>query len=365
MKLVTESGLWTTGAAVAAVPAVAVLEVSGAVLAWTVDDPSAKVHVTFTNIAAAEWLWRVVGESGHVALLAALDSRSNSAVVLDVPDAELSPNGLAPLRRLAIGHWLRRWWPASARDGIVGLDPVVLDGELALLTSVAQDYFSDDTFDSDVAGLLRPHRAGIAERTSSGDSRVAALATACAELADESGVAAGDLAVARVEAARRDDYALAAGSDGARTSTEPIARGVGSVNWSAVPPGLFDAADDTIEWSVESAGSVVATVRVAASASVAGIELRLRSGAFSADGTLDADGRVTLPLFGTDQRPVPEAQAWDHDWRMTTVAVGADVDDSPEAAQLRERLRGFARSRLGRPGDDAFLAELLAAESDY
>lgn len=368
MKLVAESGLWTTGPDVAAAPAVAVLEVSGAMFAWTVDDPSVEaVHVTFTNIATAEWLWRVVGEAGHVRLLAALDTAPEVVTALDVPEAELSPAPLAALRRLAVGHWLRRWWPASARDGIVGLDPAVLDGELALLTWEAQDYFTEDTFDSDVAGLLRPHRAGIAERVRDGDPKVAELAKACAELADEVGVPNADLAVPPADGlGRRDNYALAAGYDGARTSKESIARGVGSVNWVAVPPGVFDAADRTVDWTVEQEGSsAVAAVRVATNATAGGIEVRLRSGTFTAAGVLDADGRATLPLFGSDQRPVSETQAWDHDWRSATVTVGADVVDSAEAAQMRARLRDFARARLARPGEDAFLAEVLAAESDY
>jgi hypothetical protein len=60
--------------------------------------------------------------------------------------------------------------------------------------------------------------------------------------------------------------------------------------------------------------------------------------------------------------PVTESAAWDHDWRSTAVTVGADVRESP---QTRERIREFARARLRGPGRDAFLAEVLAAESDY
>jgi hypothetical protein len=33
--------------------------------------------------------------------------------------------------------------------------------------------------------------------------------------------------------------------------------------------------------------------------------------------------------------------------------------------QTRERVRDYARSRLRAPAADAFLAEILAAESDY
>jgi hypothetical protein len=47
---------------------------------------------------------------------------------------------------------------------------------------------------------------------------------------------------------------------------------------------------------------------------------------------------------------------------MTRVTIGADVEES---ADIRQRVRAFARARLTQPGADAFLAEILAAESDY
>lgn len=370
MKLVVESQLWGTGPVVADPPAVAVLEVSGAVLSWTVDDPAgpASTHITFTDVEAAEWLWRVVGQAGHVALHAALAGRAAEAgQTVDVTGVEPAPELLAPLRRLAVGHWLRRWWPASSRDGIVGLDAAVLDGELALLTVAAQDYFTDDTFDSDVADLLRPHRTVLAALAHDGDPRVAELARACTELADDVGLPRVPEPLPGLDAARRrDDYALAAGSDSIPTSTEQLARGVGSVNWTAVPPGVFDAADRTVDWVVEMSGATAsANVRVAISAPVAGIEVRLRAGAFTAAGVLNAAGRATLPVVDATGRPVPEGQAWNHDWATATVSVGADVGDSEPAVELRRRLREFARARLARPAADAFLAELLAAESDY
>jgi hypothetical protein len=368
VRVVAESGLWATGPSVAEAPAVAVLELSGAVLAWTVDDQAALAapNITFTNVAAAEWLWRVVGQSGHVALLAALADRTpEDGQSVDVDGVHLAPTTLAPLHRLAFGHWLRRWWPASSRDGIVGLDAAVLDGEVALMTVAAQDYLGEDTFDSDVADLLRPHRAALVALARSADPRIAELATACGELADELGIAPVVAPVADTSR-RRDDYALAAGSDPTATAAEQIASGVGSVNWAAVPPGMFDAADQTVDWTIELAGSTaVAAVRVATSAPVPGIEVRLRAGTVSAAGVLDADGRATLPLVGAASAPVTEMQAWDHDWPTTTVTIGADFDDSVEADEVRRRLRDFARGRLARPAQDALLAEVLAAESDY
>ena len=57
-----------------------------------------------------------------------------------------------------------------------------------------------------------------------------------------------------------------------------------------------------------------------------------------------------------------ETAAWGHDWSTTSVTVGADVEESE---QTRERIRDYARARLAQPPNDAFLAEILATESDY
>ncbi|MDT5186109.1 MAG: hypothetical protein QOI29_4267 [Mycobacterium sp.] len=89
--------------------------------------------------------------------------------------------------------------------------------------------------------------------------------------------------------------------------------------------------------------------------------MRLRSGDLGGSGALDADGVADFPLVD-GQQPVTESVAWDHDWRSTAVTVGVDVDES---RQTRERIRDFARARLRGPAGDAFLAEVLAAESDY
>ena len=75
MRLVTESGLWVTGPSVAPVPLAAVLELDGAVLAWTVDEAAdAPPQITFTDPGRADWLWRVLGEDGHRALAAAIST---------------------------------------------------------------------------------------------------------------------------------------------------------------------------------------------------------------------------------------------------------------------------------------------------
>ena len=77
---------------------------------------------------------------------------------------------------------------------------------------------------------------------------------------------------------------------------------------------------------------------------------------------LGADGRAAFPVVDFEQRAVSETAAWGHDWRTTTLTIGADA---AETAQTRDRIRDFARSRLASPAADAYLAEILAAESDY
>ena len=103
MRLVTDSGLWCTGQQAAHPQLTAVLEVSGAVLSWTVDDPSTAAQITFTT-GRADWLWHVLGAPGHSALAAALDGRTlGEAVELTGIDAPWIPRppGAARARALA------------------------------------------------------------------------------------------------------------------------------------------------------------------------------------------------------------------------------------------------------------------------
>ncbi|BBX63965.1 hypothetical protein MSAS_31390 [Mycobacterium saskatchewanense] len=379
MRLVADSGLWSTGATLAATPLVAVLEVSGAVLSWILDQPgAAAVEIAFTDPTRADWLWRVVGEAGHVALLSAVSSADATGSV-DLTGVDIVPGSVEPLRKLAVGHWLRRWWPASRQDGIAGLDRALLDLEVALLTAGAQGYFADDTFDSDVSALLAPHGTALITHVRAGDPRVIDLVQAGAELADEAGVEGqawselsaaldGSRVTAEAPSGHRDDYALAAGAGGGRPGAPAIARGVASIDWSAVPPGIFDAGENTVAWSVEVAdAAVVAVVRAAVigPGEPTGVAVRLISGAITGAGALDAAGRAALPLIDTEQRPVTESAVWDHDWSRAAVIVGASIPRGSETPETRERVRRWARARLDRPADDAFLAEILAAESEY
>ncbi|GFG48989.1 hypothetical protein CQY20_27580 [Mycolicibacterium agri] len=362
MKLSADSGLWSTGPVAEPMPVVAVLEVSGAVLSWAIDDDAEAASFAFTDLARADWLWRVFGEDGHSAVAAAVrDQLAADEQTVDVAGVGVVPGSVDRLRRLALGHWMRRWWPASHRDGIAALGAALLDAEIALLTAAAQDFFPDDTFDSDVAELLTPHEAALNALVRTGDPRVVELVQAAVELTDEVGIA---LAEPVSSAPRRDDYALAAGTL-AQRSGEAIAGGTASLAWAAVPPAVFDAAENTIEWRVDAVDSLVnATVSVELLGPNApdGIAVRLRAQGVRGAGALARDGRASFPLLDEQQRPISETAAWNHDWRAATVTVGADVEES---AETRDRVRAFARARLAEPPSDAFLAEILAAESDY
>lgn len=368
MRLVADSGLWSTGAISdpGTTPLLAVLEVSGAVLSWTIDDAPDAAQITFTDTSRAEWLWRVLGEPGHVTLASALDAGDAAEPgSIELAGVSVIPGSLRPLRRLAVGHWLRRWWPASRQDGIAGLDRAVLDVEVALLTAGAQGFFADDTLDSDVAELLAPHAAALIADVAAADPRIVDLARAGAGLAEEFGVDVASGVPLTMPSGRRDDYALAAGVDTGPAGAASIARGVASINWSAVPPAIFDAAEDTVRWSVQATGNTpVAVVRAALIGPdpAAGIPVRLRSQAVGAAGVLDGDGNATLPLVDGPRGPMTETVAWDHDWSATSVIVGAETTESRE---IRERVRRWARARLDVPPPDAFLAEILASESAY
>lgn len=374
MRLVAESGLWRTGPTVAPVPLAAVLEVDGAVLSWTVDEPEAPPAIVFTDPSRADWLWRVLGEDGHRALAASTTEAGGQDI--DLAGVEVRPGSLDGLRRLAVGHWLRRWWPASARDGIAGLNPAILDTEIALATVGADEFVGEDTLDSDIVGLLGPHAGELAMQVLLGDPRVVDVARRCVELAEEIGVDApgwAELAEALTETgqagapstARRDDYALAAGRGGGAEPAEVISRGAASMAWGGVPGGVFDAADGTVDWTIAvENGSPVVVVRTAVigPGSPDGVPVTLRHNGFHASGQLDRNGRAALPLVDEDGRTAAAHEAWDADWSGTAVTVGVDVDEDPG---VRARIRRFARRRLSEPPAGAYLAEVLAAESDY
>ncbi len=166
--------------------------------------------------------------------------------------------------------------------------------------------------------------------------------------------------------ARREDYALAAGAGDERGAPGTIAMGTATIAWSDVPPGIFDAAEHNLDWAVVSDGATV-TIRLRAAIcgpdSALDLPITLHCGVFQAIGVLDAEGAATLPVLDTNGQPAGEMQAWNADWSVAEVSVGAGR--AADSSESRDRVRRFARARLAVPPADAFLAELLAAESYY
>ena len=84
-----------------------------------------------------------------------------------------------------------------------------------------------------------------------------------------------------------------------------------------MPPGIFDAAEDTVDWTIR-VGKAVAVAGVRAATigpqPAAGVAVRLVCGALSGAGVLDAGGRAGFALVDSREQPVTETAAWQHDW---------------------------------------------------
>ena len=127
------------------------------------------------------------------------------------------------------------------------------------------------------------------------------LVRTCAELADDVGVAFGE--ADRVPL-RRDDYALAAGPDPGRNLASAIATGADSVNWSAVPAGIFDAAERTVGVARRGADGVDESRcarRIVGSGAGFGDRGAAAVGRLGGSGVLDADGVAVFPLVDRRQ----------------------------------------------------------------
>ncbi|ORM25039.1 hypothetical protein [Williamsia sp. 1135] len=378
MRLHSQSRLWTIGADTEGPPLVAVLEVGGAVMSWTVDAPGPP-QITFLDHDQADWLWHVVGEAGHIALATGMADPAVRSDSLEIDDVEIVAGALEVPRRLALGHWLRRWWPTSVRDAIGPLDQALLDAEVAVLTADAQHFFPAESFDSDVAALLAPHAVALTRHVRGGDHRIVELISRAVELVEETGAGAGPDAALWLDLAdaldnsdlhatagdgRQDEYALAAGNT-TGMNVSAIARGTATIKWGAVPPHTFDAAENTAEWLIPADSGDTAATAVVRTMTIGGdptgIAVTLRAGAIAGSAELDGTGAARIALRTGENVP-SESELWGHDWSSAALTVGAAVS---EPAQARERVRAFVRARLAAPPADAFLAEILAAESDY
>lgn len=336
------------------------VELAGGTLSWDLEDTADNACLDLWSPVDADWLWRIVGESTHVRVLGEIDSGTTDLTI----ELVTGPDQLHLLRRLAWGHWLRRWWPTSTVNGLDALSSIVLDVEVALLTAECDAYFDAESFDGAPESLLAPHGADeISSLATHFSADVRALHRRwLAYDADAS------LPIGPDSPARADDYALAAGPTSISPRPGGIADGRASIAWESVPANVFDAAENTVTWSIDSVPDVVADVAVrllpGRDCGPTTVELRLPDPPITARGRLDAAGttRITLPLTA--------AQAWQTDWsalecRIGGTAGGDAVDD--DAPRLRDRVRALIQRRISgtEDGTPLFVAEQLIADADY
>lgn len=293
-------GLWVLGDPVdAAPPEIQAVEALGALLEWPLGaDVDAVPVITVLDAEEADWLWQLIGEPAHVALLGDGDY---------APEWDLAL--VRRLRKLAHGLWLRDWWPTSLHDGIPALSRHALALEMAELVAELEGVVDDERF-------------------------------------------------APVEAAHltaRADYALAAsGRLPEDVAEDGIATGRATVAWQGVPAGVVDATEYPVAWGVDAAPDPVLHVvvlTVAAPSSAAGLAVRVEHPTFDAvSGALDEDATSALAL------PLTPPQAWTTDWETLDVSVGVPVS---EPAELRQRIRRFARGRLASRDELTYVAEVV------
>ncbi|MGB4136680.1 MAG: hypothetical protein WA971_08955 [Microbacterium sp.] len=281
------------------------LDLPGGILIFDIRAPEAPPAARVDDAdTAAGWVERVFGPEVSAAFAARAEDEDDESTETSLP-ASSTDDGTR-LARLALGQWLWRYWPDTAE--VRGLNTALLRIELAALAWEADDAFGP----LQPAGMLlngqlekleqaaEALRSGI--RTDPGildtplgravrgavDALVAGDAGPAAGASDElldrldsvldavvqaeSGRAGGSegpvtepeewLAglVSEASAARREDFALAAGlpdDDSADTRS-----GRASVDWSQVPPRILDWREDTVQWTAVREGPGSWRVRV-------------------------------------------------------------------------------------------------------
>ncbi|WP_206788447.1 hypothetical protein [Amycolatopsis sp. MtRt-6] len=200
------------------------------------------MRIELTDAAAAEpWLTRLVGEE-----------RALEALVAGHVDAPARPE----LATLALLLWARRWWPASPVLGVPSLDPAFLDLEAAAATAAVEDVAEGmlDGFEATPGELFDAAAEGVAATAVAEEVRDLCLRLS-AWFDDRDDVVRAEAAAALAEAASpgRRDYALAAGTEVPVPGEGVVAGGRASVDWARVPPGVLDAAEDTVTWRIVAA----------------------------------------------------------------------------------------------------------------
>jgi hypothetical protein len=329
-------------------------------LADLLSNRASSMRIELSDAGAAEpWLSRLVGAE------AGLDALGKGYA--DLP-------ARPELARLALLLWIRRWWPASPSLGVPSLDPALLDLESAVATAAVEDL---------AEGLLDGFEASPAELF---DTAIAgdALVSAASPVADEVRGLCGRLAswfddqddvvraeaaaemVARLETAAPGQraYALAAGTDPVASGEGVLVSGRASVDWARVPPGILDAAEDTVTWRIVMAADTARLeVDVAGAFADAALtatamhdgepfaEVPLSLGAGRFTGTADLDEASTRLAAG-----VQSGQSG----RITLVVGVAGEGVTGTTAEDRADVVALVRSRQP---EDRTLAERAAAAS--
>ncbi|WP_284744128.1 hypothetical protein [Amycolatopsis sp. RTGN1] len=305
------------------------------------------MRVELTDAAAAEpWLTRLVGAEN------ALDALTSGHV--DVP-------ARPELATLALLLWARRWWPASAALGVPALDPALLDLEAAVATATVENVAEGmlDGFEATPGELFDAAVEGLAVTAVADEVR-----DRCRRLSawfdDQDDVvraeAASGLAAAVMPGQRA--YALAAGAGSGASEEGVVAEGRASVDWARVPPGVLDAAENTVTW------------RVVAAPTATRLEVEV-AGAF-ADATLSAfatrDGEVVaeVPLHlgaGRFAGAVDLATAPSVHFGLIVGVTAEDVSGTTEAD--RAEVVSLVRAREALPPEARTLAERAATDGEF
>lgn len=381
------------------------LHVQGAYLVFDIrrqDPPFASVY----DLDAASW-WVEDLFGSEVAEL--LDPEAAPAASgVGASDGETTTrvhvdhSGIFPaLRRLALGAWLDRYWPAGVPD-VGELDVPLLQIELAALAWRLNGIFVSE---QPAGPLLEPNARRLLElaRDSIGtnDERVReiildaltagtealpadtpalpAIADTLDRYLDDDPLTTWDL---ELETLFDEEFALSAQLEGAPNATagsehrgraaDAAPESSDSVDWQQVPPRVVDWDDGQVRFSLSRGADGTWTVPVRVKAAwgteaVTDLLARVYSTAHGAPvlplgvGSLQRDGaeyRGAVSLVGLRSDAVPDLDQLVvdvfTDARATRPALGPARAD---AAQQRQEVRAFLRNRVTSTDIDRFLGE--------
>jgi hypothetical protein len=197
---------------------------------------ASSMRIEISDAGAAEpWLTRLVGADASLTALGAGHA--------DVP-------ARPELATLALLLWARRWWPASPVLGVPSLDAALLDLETAVATAAVEDLAEGllDGFEATPAELFDAAAEGL--------SAAEGVRDLCTRLSvwfdgrDDVVRAEAAAGLAAAATPGRRAYALAAGADSPVPGEGIVTEGRASVDWARVPPGVLDAAENTVTWRV-------------------------------------------------------------------------------------------------------------------